>query len=150
MKITFCIDKERVFDEVAKTTAYVGTMADAYELISTVDANKDILTSFMESACNELMCALGAYNAMADSGDEEEDAMVVTAEVPKSFDMNKRVVITRLMHEYLTCALIWKWLYMSLPEKGAAWEMKMTEVKGKIVSYMNARTAWVKKKMQPF
>lgn len=50
MKVMFTINKEKVFEEVAKTTAYVGALNDAYEKVSTVDANEEILSSFAEVA----------------------------------------------------------------------------------------------------
>ena len=41
MKVKFTINKEKVFEEVAKTTAYVGALNDAYEKLFEDLVNSD-------------------------------------------------------------------------------------------------------------
>lgn len=56
MEITLSVNKEKVYDEVAKTTSYVGhKISDddtAYNRIFTTDADKLLLDRFWEETCS--------------------------------------------------------------------------------------------------
>lgn len=56
MEITLSVNKEKVYDEVAKTTSYVGhKISDddtAYNRIFTTDADKLLLERFWEETCS--------------------------------------------------------------------------------------------------
>ena len=145
MNVNFNIDKAKVFEEVAKSTAYVGALNDAYEKIATVDANEEILGSFAETAVNDILCVLGAYRPVA-------DGLSIEAEMPDGYDASKTVIITRLMFEYIVSVVIWKWLYLMFPEKAVMWEQKATEAMQRMKSNINTATGarFGRRPMRPF
>lgn len=145
MKVMFTINKEKVFEEVAKTTAYVGALNDAYEKVSTVDANEEILSSFAEVAINDILCALGAYNPVV-------SGLSIEVDMPQEYDTAKSEIITRLIFEYIVSVVIWKWLYLMFPEKAVMWEQKAVTALQKIKSYVNsaAKTRFLRRPMRPF
>jgi hypothetical protein len=145
MKVNFNIDKAKVFEEVAKSTAYVGALNDAYEKVSTVDANEEILSSFAEVAINDILCALGAYNPVA-------DGLSIEVEMPQEYDTAKSEIITRLIFEYIVSVVIWKWLYLMFPEKAVMWEQKAAEAMQRMKSNINTATGarLGRRPMRPF
>ena len=150
MKMYFSIEKKVVFDEVAKNTAYIGAMNDAYEKVSTVEANADILQSFLVSACNEVACAAAAFAPVADCGEVEDEWISVNVTLPDTFDTNKRLIITNLLQEFFVAGVLWRWLLLAVPEMAPVWEMKTKDIIQKVVRGLNARTTRVKKPMRPF
>lgn len=143
MIISFSISREKVLEEVAKSTAYVGVAVDAYEKVATVDANEEILDSFIEVACNDLLLAFGAYEPSIES-------LHFTLTVPESFDTGKAKTLERLVLEYIVSVLVWKWLYLMIPEKAVMWEQRAVETLSRIKSTMNVRTKVLRRKMSPF
>lgn len=143
MKVNFNIDKAKVYEEVAKSTAYVGALNDAYEKISTVDANEEILSSFAEVAMNDILCALGAYKPVANE-------LSIEVEMPETFDTTKKEIITRLILEYIVSVIIWKWLYLVFPEKAVMWEQKAEVAMRKMKININARSGHVRRPAYPF
>ncbi len=55
-EITITVNKANVYDEVAKTTAYIGAKSvddvSAYERVFTTDADREMLERFWAEACN--------------------------------------------------------------------------------------------------
>lgn len=143
MKVNFNIDKAKVYKEVAKSTAYVGALNDAYEKVSTVDANEEILSSFAEVAINDILCALGAYKPVANE-------LSIEVEMPQEYDTTKTEIITRLIFEYIVSVIIWKWLYLVFPEKAIMWEQKAEVAMRKIKTNINARSGRVRRPAYPF
>ena len=143
MTIEFIIPKDRVLEEVAKSTAYVGVAVDAHEKIATVDANEEILGSFIEVACHDLLLAFGAYDPKV-----EELAFELT--MPDGFDGARAVVLERLVFEYIVSAVIWRWLFMFFPEKAVMWEQRATEVMTRIKSTVNSRSRVLRRVQRPF
>lgn len=144
MRIQFIIDREKIFEEVAKSTAYVGVATDMYEKVATVDENEEMLNSFLESACNELLCILGAFNSRI------EEPLTFVVDMPESYNKDKNEIITRLIFEYIICTIVWKWLFLMLPEKAIMWEQKIDFIKSKLTSNMNARVGIIRRKQSPF
>lgn len=143
MKIEFTISKDRVLEEVAKSTAYVGVAVDAHEKIATVDANEEILASFIEVACNDLLLAFGAYAPKVEELNFE-------LSMPDGFDGGRVAVLERLVFEYVVSVVIWKWLFMFLPEKAIMWEQRATEVMTRIKSTANSRSKVLRRTQRPF
>ena len=143
MKVNFNIEKAKVYEEVAKSTAYVGALNDAYEKISTVDANEEILSSFAEVAMNDILCALGAYKPVSNE-------LSIEVEMPETFDTTKTEIITRLIFEYIVSVVIWKWLFLVFPEKAIMWEQKAEVAMRKMKTNINARSGRVKRPAFPF
>lgn len=143
MKVNFNIDKAKVYEEVAKSTAYVGALNDAYEKVSTVDANEEILSSFAEVAINDILCALGAYKPVANE-------LSIEVEMPQEYDTTKTEIITRLIFEYIVSVVVWKWLFLVFPEKAIMWEQKAEVAMRKIKTNINARGVRVRRPAYPF
>lgn len=143
MKITFVISKDKVLEEVAKSTAYVGVAVDAHEKIATVDANEEILGSFIEVACNDLLLAFGAYAPKV-------EGLQFELSMPDGFDTDKATILERLVFEYIVSVVIWKWLFLYLPEKAVMWEQRAEDVKTRIKSTLNSRSKVLRRVMRPF
>jgi hypothetical protein len=121
----------------------VGALNDAYEKISTVDANEEILSSFAEVAMNDILCALGAYKPVANE-------LSIEVEMPQEYDTTKTEIITRLIFEYIVSVVIWKWLFLVFPEKAIMWEQKAEVAMRKIKTNINARSGRVRRPTYPF
>lgn len=145
MKVNFNIDRAKVFEEVAKSTAYVGALNDAYEKIATVDANEEILGPFAETAVNDILCVLGAYRPVT-------SGLSIEVDMPQEYDTAKTEIITRLIFEYIVSVVIWKWLYLMFPEKAVMWEQKAAETMLRMKSNINTATGarFGRRPMRPF
>lgn len=143
MKIEFAISREKVLEEVAKSTAYVGIAVDAHEKIATVDANEEILGSFIEVACNDLLLVFGAYAPKV-------EGLCFELTMPESFDADKVTVLERLVCEYIVSVVIWKWLFLFFPDKAIMWEQRADDIKVRIKSTVNSRGKALRRVMRPF
>lgn len=143
MNVAFKIDKEGVYNEVAKTTAYIGAKNDVFEKVATEKENEELLESFIESACNDIVNLLAAYKAKIEGGDFE-------LSIPEAQE-DKMQIIERLVFDYMVCSVIWRWLYITMPEKAEMWAAKTEDLRIKIrtivaVGGINK----VKRKCKPF
>lgn len=144
MRTEFTIDRDEIFLEVAKSTAYVGVATDTYDKVATVDENEEMLNAFLESACNEILCILGAFNPQI------EEPLTFVVDMPGTYDTYKTELITRLIFEYIVCTIIWRWLFLTLPEKAIMWSEKIGFIAGKLKNCINARTGIIRRKQSPF
>ena len=92
MDITLSIKKIDVYDEVAKTTSYVGLKKiDAddklYDRVFTTDADRDLLERFWREACNAVTDEFKQF-IISQPGQTDNGIFTVDMSMPSSFDMN--------------------------------------------------------------
>lgn len=109
MEITLTIDKEAVYEEVAKTTEYTGAkMADehAYEMISTTEEDKTMLERFWNecknTACNSLKRFLIQEN-------ESDGVYALTLGLSSAFDENLTESMQRSLFSFFVMNITAKW-----------------------------------------
>ena len=88
MEVTLTIDKETVYNEVAKTTEYTGAKMDdehAYETISTTEEDKDMLDRFWDE-CKNMVC--NSLKKVLSSEAESNGRYTLTLELSSAFDEN--------------------------------------------------------------
>lgn len=125
--ITLTVSKEDVYNEVAKTTAYIGMKMqgddDAYERIFTTEGDRDMLERMWVEACNTATDALKQF-ATSVSGHETsstaktDDDYVVTLGVSSRYDDTLTQGIEAGLANFFVAALVSKWC--TLTDKGEA------------------------------
>lgn len=128
------ISKARVLDEVAKTTAYIGSKAVseqdplAYERISTTDANREQLDRYWMEACSDLSAVLAHWAMTIRSQmlshhpeigtDKDYQARL---QLPTNWDASYSTVIDELAMSFLINSIVAKWLLLTLPSQVEAY-----------------------------
>ena len=89
MDITLSIKKIDVYDEVAKTTSYVGlkkidTDDKLYDRVFTTDADRDLLERFWREACNAVTDEFKQF-IISQPGQTDNGIFTVDMSMPSSF-----------------------------------------------------------------
>lgn len=111
---TIKIDKNSVYDEVAKTTSYTGTKktddATAYNRIFTTEYDRQMLERFWSesknTACNSLKKFLVSER-------EDGDTYTITLDLSASFDDALTDSINRSMFSFFVMNITAKWFAIS-------------------------------------
>ena len=110
MRIRIVIDKEAVYEEVAKTTSYTGAKMDedpgAYDRIFTTDEDREQLERFWGESCTGLCEALKRF---LESVGESGGRYVLELEVSESFDAVLRGPMEKEAASYMVLSIVSKW-----------------------------------------
>lgn len=117
MDITLSIKKIDVYDEVAKTTSYVGLkQIDAdekmYERVFTTDADRDLLERFWKEACSAVTDEFKQF-IVSSPLKTEEDAFTVDMSMPSSFDINLVSSVEQSLCTFFINTITAKWFSIS-------------------------------------
>ncbi|MCI7654316.1 MAG: hypothetical protein MSS51_08590 [Bacteroidales bacterium] len=111
--ITLTVNKQNVYDEIAKTTAYVGTkMTDdkgAYDRIFTTEADRLMLERFWIESCNE---ATEEFKPFIQSVSEQTDITknyTVELELSGRFDTNLKGSMESSLFSFFVATIVGKW-----------------------------------------
>lgn len=109
--VDFYINKNDVFAEVAKTTAYLGskmldTDENAYERIFTTDADQQMLARFWHECQVDVCEALKKF--LADEQDNT-DAYHLSLQLSQSFDTALQESIDKELFSFFVTAIVAKW-----------------------------------------
>lgn len=117
--VTLEVNKSYVYDEVAKTTAYVGSKmlvedANAYDRIFTTDEDRLLLERFWVETCNvatnQFKPFLVSLNPQPIShGIELEKNYVASLELPSNFDSSLQEVISTSLFSFFVASIVSKW-----------------------------------------
>ena len=109
MEITLKVNKETVYDEVAKTTEYTGAKMDdehAYEVISTTDEDKAMLERFWNE-CKNMIC--NSLKKVLVSEVEAEGEYSLTLGLSTSFDESLTESMQRSLFSFFVMNITAKW-----------------------------------------
>lgn len=109
MEITLKVNKETVYDEVAKTTEYTGAKMDdehAYEVISTTDEDKAMLERFW-SECKNMIC--NSLKKVLVSEVEAEGEYSLTLGLSTAFDESLTESMQRSLFSFFVMNITAKW-----------------------------------------
>lgn len=128
------IGKARVLDEVAKTTAYIGSKAvseqdpGAYVRVAVVDANREQLDRYWMESCSDASVALNHWASSIRSqvlthhpeiGSDRD--FKVSLAMPTNWADVYENTVTELLTSYLVNAITAKWLLLTLPTQAEAY-----------------------------
>lgn len=109
MEITLKVNKEAVYDEVAKTTEYTGKKMDdehAYEVISTTDEDKAMLERFWNE-CKNMVC--NSLKKVLVSEAEAEGEYSLTLGLSTAFDESLTESMQRSLFSFFVMNITAKW-----------------------------------------
>ncbi len=109
MEVTLKINKEAVYDEVAKTTEYTGAKMDdehAYEVISTTDEDKAMLERFWNE-CKNMIC--NSLKKVLVSEVETEGEYSLTLGLSAAFNESLTESMERSLFSFFVMNITAKW-----------------------------------------
>ncbi len=109
MEITLKINKETVYDEVAKTTEYTGAKMDdehAYETISTTEEDKTMLERFWNE-CKNMVC--NSLKKVLVSEVEADGEYSLTLGLSTAFDESLTESMQRSLFSFFVMNITAKW-----------------------------------------
>ena len=109
MEVTLKINKETVYDEVAKTTEYTGAKMDdehAYETISTTEEDKTMLERFWNE-CKNMVC--NSLKRVLVSEVEAEGEYSLTLGLSAAFDESLTESMQRSLFSFFVMNITAKW-----------------------------------------
>lgn len=109
MEITLTVNKEAVYDEVAKTTEYTGAKMDdehAYEVISITDEDKAMLERFW-SECKNMAC--NSMKKVLVSEVDSDGEYALTLGLSSAFDPSLTESMERSLFSFFVMNITAKW-----------------------------------------
>ena len=109
MEVTLKINKETVYDEVAKTTEYTGAKMDdehAYETISTTEEDKTMLERFWNE-CKNMVC--NSLKKVLVSEVEADGEYSLTLGLSAAFDESLTESMQRSLFSFFVMNITAKW-----------------------------------------
>ena len=141
MEITLSVNKANVYDEVAKTTSYVGAkkMAEdvaAYDRTFTTDDDRLLLERFWVETCNAVTDAFKPFIVSVDSqpvshGIDLTRNYNVTLDLSSAFDESLTESISTSLHSLFVSSIVGKWFAIASPADA---ERYVSEVGGTMES----------------
>lgn len=110
--ITIQIDKQEVYEEVSKVTAYIGGKnVDAngktlYDQVFVTDADKEMIDSFFSSATNNVATAL--EHTLKDM-ETNDIGFILTLRMPGNFRKTMEKPLTESIIEYIENSILAAW-----------------------------------------
>ena len=110
--ITIQIDKQEVYEEVSKVTAYIGGKnVDAkgktlYDQVFVTDADKEMIDSFFSSATSNVATAL--EHTMKDM-ETNDIGFILTLRMPGNFRITMEKPLTESIIEYIENSIVAAW-----------------------------------------
>jgi hypothetical protein len=118
IEVTLTVSKQRVYDEVAKTTSYTGAKMQgddsAYDRIFTTDSDRSMLERFWAEACNAATEQLKKFivevsdNSEGNTIDLSRD-YVVKLELSSSYDNNLTESVQASLFSFFVSVIVAKW-----------------------------------------
>ncbi len=108
--VTITINKSNVFEEVAKTTAYIGAKkiegaGAAYDRIFTTDSDKEMIGRFWSESADVATNLLRRFITSVEAGDSYQ----ITLSMPSRYDTNLTTSISSAMFSFFVNSIVAKW-----------------------------------------
>lgn len=108
--VTLTVDKNKVYDEVAKTTSYTGAKMQgddkAYERIFTTDEDQQMLERFWTEASN---AATEQFKPFLESNLSDSSCYKVQLELSSSFETQLQASIETSLFSFFVAVIVGKW-----------------------------------------
>ena len=144
-EVTLRVSKQRVYDEVAKTTSYTGAKMQgddtAYDRIFTTDSDRSMLERFWTEACNAATEQLKKFivevseNGEGNTIDLSRD-YVVKLELSSAYDENLTESVQASLFSFFVSAIVSKWYKFTNKDETESYAADavgmMNDVMGKI------------------
>ena len=110
--ITIQIDKQEVYEEVSKVTAYIGGKnvdtngKTLYDQVFVTDADKEMIDSFFSSATSNLATAL--EHTLKDM-ETNDIGFILTLRMPSNFRTTMEKPLTESIIEYIENSIVAAW-----------------------------------------
>lgn len=112
-RIELAVNKQAVYEEVAKTTSYAGAKMEgdesAYERIFTTDEDQEMLERFWNEAASGAVDQLKPFIARCSN----EEGFAVELELSSGFDTSLRDSIESSLFSYFVTMIVSKWFKMA-------------------------------------
>lgn len=116
----FTLNKNEIFEEVAKTTLYTGVKMDddekAYDRIFTTDEDKIILNRFWEESKNTVCDFL---KRILSSENEEDDILTIKLELSAAFDTSLESSMRSSLISFFVMNITSKWFNFTNKQESA-------------------------------
>lgn len=116
----FTLNKNEIFEEVAKTTLYTGVKMDddekAYDRIFTTDEDKIILNRFWEESKNTVCDFL---KRILSSENEEDDILTIKLELSAAFDTSLESSMRSSLISFFVMNITSKWFNLTNKQEAA-------------------------------
>lgn len=122
IEITLRINKDKVYEEVAKTTSYTGKKMDdehAYERIFTTDEDKDMLERFWSESKNTVCNSL--KKVLAEEVENERGEFILLLNLSSSFDENLTASIQGSLFSFFVMNITAKWYTLTNKEEATGY-----------------------------
>lgn len=117
---TLTLQKDAVYEEVAKTTSYTGSKIDndpnAYERIFTTDEDREMLERFWNESKNTICNSLKKFLV---SEEETDGTYTLTLEFSSSFNDNLLASMERSLFSFFVRSITSKWYAFTNKEETA-------------------------------
>lgn len=129
-ELILSLNKEDVYNEVAKTTSYTGAKMEddkaAYARIFTTDGDKEILERFWNESKN---AAAGTLKKLLNNEQEENGTYTLTLDISNSFDDSLRSSMERSLFSFFVMNIVSKWyVFTNKKEAGAYAESALSDM----------------------
>ena len=123
---TISIDKQKVYEEVAKTTAYLGAKRisdeqDTYSQFSTTDEDRLMLEGFWVECCNAATQTMKRFAVAANEqsiGDGTEDSVyTATLQMPDTWPDDMHNAVETELFAFFAALITAKWLDVAGSDK---------------------------------
>lgn len=122
------INKARVLDEVAKTTAYIGSKSmseqdpGAYERVANIDADREQLDRYWMESCSDASLLLDHWATLITSQvlthhPELGNDYKATLAMPTNWPSQYKYTLQEALMSYLVNSIVAKWLLITLPSQ---------------------------------
>ena len=147
MEININVNKISVYDEVAKTTSYIGAkmgQEGAYQRIFTTDEDRTMLERFWVETAATATEMLKEYAVMVNQNEsgayDLENDYDVTLEMPSNYDNTQTSGINNSMYNYFVASILTKWFKIVNKEEAEAYAIDATAMLNDVKSKLYNRT----------
>lgn len=167
---TIRIDKNSIFEQIAKKTSYIGDrllgQEDAYDRIAVTDADMEFFNEPFMLALTECAEMLFPYvtdtsintdtrmDKAADYQEPEPEAVPFAYEIrlslPDSFSLTTHNLVSNLINDYIVSRLIAEWMMAGNVESHSYWIERYASIRIQINRTMTARTQPARRGSGPF
>lgn len=154
-KATIRIDKDSIFEQIAKKTSYIGSKMkdeDAYDNIFTTDEDKEFFEEHFELAHAECVEMLFPYamKEITDSEEVQDDGYSIVITVPKEMSQTTVSLVERQINEYIVSRLIAEWMMACNIDSHSYWLERYTSIRKQINRTLLSRMKPLRRTSRPF
>lgn len=122
INVTLRVQKEDVYEEVAKTTSYTGKKMDdehAYDRVFTTDEDQEMLERFWSESKNTICNAL--KKVFVDETETEHGEFRLQLDLSSSFDENLTTSMQRSLYSFFVMNITAKWYTLANKEEATGY-----------------------------